>query len=106
MTEALRVIQARMDVLKRSLDFAVAMALPPAQSEDIVIVGREAQLTTFCQKDQPSPGQVLVTTQIARHSLGGVTSLRLEQGLVVSPDGLVRAATDDELLASGGEVLS
>jgi hypothetical protein len=102
--EALREVQAQVDVLRDTLDLAGALALPAATCRDIVLCGREAQLTIFRQADQPSAGAVLVTAQVARHGLGGVTSLRYEQGLVFSPGCPARDATDDELRASGSHV--
>jgi hypothetical protein len=99
--EALRAIEAQLALFKDTLHLAAAALLPQAQSRDIVLVGREAQLTIFRQMDRPLPGHVLVTVQVARHSLGGVSTLRFEKGLVYSPGDLVREATDQELQASG-----
>jgi hypothetical protein len=99
--EALRELQAQLDAL-RTLDFVGALSLPETQYRDIALCGREAQLTIFRQSDQPRPGHVLVTAQIARHTLGGVTSLKFEKGLVFPPVGPVRDATEEELLRSGG----
>jgi hypothetical protein len=101
-SEALCAIDAQIASLRATLDFTAASSLPHARSLDIVLAGREAQLTIFRQNDQPSPGKILVTAQVARHSLGGVTSLHFEKGLVISPDGVLREATDLELLISGG----
>jgi hypothetical protein len=100
--EALHVLQQQADRLRRTLDLAGALALPAASFEDIVLCGREAQLTIFRQADQPSSGQVLVTAQIARHALGGVKSLAFDRGLVFSSVGPARDATDLELRTSGG----
>lgn len=94
-------VQAETDALRRSLDIRGARALPEIQCRDIVITGREATLTVFRQVDRPAPGNVLVTAQVARHSLGGLTSLRIEKGLVFAPDAPARDATDEELRSTG-----
>ena len=99
--EALRELQARVAHLRQSLTWARARALPEAQYQDVVVAAREVLLTTFRQVDMPAPGHVLVTVQIARHGLGGPTTFKIEGGLVLSSDGSVRDATDEELLRSG-----
>jgi hypothetical protein len=93
-------VQAQVDELRGSLDFDGAAALPEIQCRDIVIVGREATLTVFRQLDRPAPGHVLVTVQVARHSLGGLTALKIEKGVVFPRGAPARDATDEELLAS------
>ena len=76
--------------------------MPEVEPRDIVIANREAQLAIFRQSDVPLEGHVLVTVQVARHGLRGVVSFKLERGLVFSPHGSVRDATDHELLGSAG----
>src|SRR5687768_5662289 len=69
----------RVDQLRGSLDYRGALSLPQAAGEDIVVAGKEVQLTTF---RQVVPSGVLVTVQIARHSMGGVLTFKSEKGLV------------------------
>jgi hypothetical protein len=100
--EALALVKVRIESLRATLDFPNAMSLPEAHSEDVVVAGREVQLTVFRQANVPFlAGRVLVTVQVARHSLGGIVQFRVEQGLVFSPDKPPRDATDQELRDSG-----
>lgn len=95
-------LDARIKLLS-SLTFESAGALPQGQAEDVLITGREAQLTIYRQTNPPNlPGAVLVTVQLARFGMGGVTSFKQEKGLVFSPGHAAREATTDELLGSGG----
>ena len=96
-TAALIEVEAQIDRLRHSLDFDNALALPERQSRNIAICGREAQFTLFRQLDRPHPGAVLVTAQVARHALGGITTLCFERGLVIVRDAPARDATEDEL---------
>ena len=95
-------VQEHIDRLRAELTFASARSLREAEGQDIVVAGREVQLTIFRQYDLPIlRGQVLITVQIARHSLGGIVAFRHERGLVFSPDAPTRDATAGELSASG-----
>jgi len=96
-------LQVEIERLRAELTFASARSLREAEGRDVVVAGKEVQLTIFRQYDLPIlKGQVLVTVQIARHSLGGIVAFRQERGLVFSPDAPTRDATGDELSASGG----
>ena len=100
--EALSTIQSEVDRLKAGLTFAQARALPEAEGRDIVIAGKEVQLTTFRQAElRFLKGDVLITVQVARFGLGGMTSYHTERGLIFSPHSPPRDATDDELMESG-----
>jgi hypothetical protein len=95
-------LERRAAQLRATLDFVSAGARPQGTAEDIVLAGREAQLTVFRQADPPGlPDTVLVTLQIARFGMGGVTSFRAEKGIVFDASGLVREATLRELEESG-----
>lgn len=95
--EAVAELESRRERLRSALSFDEAKALPSIDISDVVFAGREAHLTIF---RQDLGTQVLVTLQVARHGLGGVTSLRIEKGLVFSPEEAPRDATDAELEAS------
>jgi len=100
--EAQDTIDARVAQLRTSHTFETVSALPEAHFEDVVIAGREVQLTVFRQSNVSFlDGQVLVTVQIARHGLGGVKSFHVEQGLVFSAGAPARVATARELEDSG-----
>ncbi|HTU68307.1 MAG TPA: hypothetical protein VMF52_20360 [Steroidobacteraceae bacterium] len=87
----------------RTLTYDESLALPEADFSDIVITAREVQVTVFRQIAPPSlPDQILLTVQIARHSMGGVVAFRLERGLVYSRNAPPRDATEQELRDSGG----
>lgn len=101
--QALRTIHERLHELRESLSYADARRLPQGTADDIVVAGREAQLTIFRQVDPESlKGRVLVTVQVARFGLGGTTSYRAERGLVFSADEPPREATDAELKSTSG----
>lgn len=75
--------------------------MPHAEFEDIVIAGKEVQLTIFKQDEVPSlPGAILVTAQIVRAALGGVHSFYYEQGLVFEEHKSAREASEDEMRAT------
>ena len=77
--------------------------LPGAAAEDIVVAGKEVQLTVFRQQGLPDdPEAVLVTAQVSRASLGGMVTFLLEKGRVFSASGSSRPATDEELAATAG----
>ncbi len=101
--EALAVIRSEVDRLRGELTFSQALALPEAEGKDIVVAGKEVQLTIFRQTE-PSflKGDVLVTVQVARFGLGGIVSYHTERGLVFSPSEAPREATQIELQNSGG----
>lgn len=101
--EALAVVRNEVDRLKSELTFARALALPAAEGKDIVVAGKEVQLTIFRQTEPAFlNGGVLVTVQLARFGLGGVVLYRTEQGVVFSPSAAPREATQVELQESGG----
>ena len=75
--------------------------MPHAEFDDIVIAGKEVQLTIFKQDEVTGlPGAILVTAQIVRAALGGVHSFHYERGLVFEENGPVREASEDELRAT------
>ncbi|MGR8946830.1 MAG: hypothetical protein ACU84Q_02205 [Gammaproteobacteria bacterium] len=77
-------------------------ALPRAQIEDVVISGKEVQVTVFKQVGVPPfANATLVTVQIVRAGLGGILNYQYEKGLVFDDSGYVREATDYELQATG-----
>lgn len=98
---ALAAVRAELDRLRSKLTFAEVHAMPEAEAKDIVVAGREVQLTTFRQTGPRFlRGGVLITVQLARFGLGGVVSQQIERGLVFSPDSAPRDATEVELLES------
>lgn len=85
------------------LTVAEASNLPGAHLQDIVIDGKEVQLTIFKQLGVPDLSDaVLVTVQIARAGLGSKITFHFERALVYSANGEIREATQSELLATGG----
>ncbi len=86
----------------KDLSFEEASSLPRAVPEDIVVAGKEVQLTVFKQTDmEPLPDAVLVTLQVVRAGLGGILNYQLERGLLYFPTGEIREATESELLMTG-----
>ena len=84
------------------LSYQGAADLPRAEFDDIVIAGKEVQLTIFKQEDiRDLPGAILVTAQIVRAALGGVLSFHYEKGLVFEKDKSAREASEEELRMSG-----
>ncbi len=100
---ALAVVESEIVRLRTTLSCAQARELPEAEGRDIVVAGREVQLTTF---RQPAPsasgGETLVTVQVARFGLGGMVSYHTEKGLIFSSSAAPRDATGSELVESGG----
>ena len=88
----------------RKLTFADAMSLPEVSGErELTLGGIQSSVTVFAQRDVDNlPGAVLVTVLVARKRLFGAVRFHTDRGLVFSPDGTVRDATDRELLDSGG----
>lgn|GEM_PF-2169732 len=85
------------------LSFSDAADLPEALYSDIVVTGKEVQMTIFRQLPATGlPDAVLVTVQLARASLGGLISYHYERALVYSASGEVREATQNELSVTGG----
>jgi hypothetical protein len=101
--EALAAVRSEVDRLKAELTYAQALALPEAAGKDIVVAGKEVQLTIFRQTEPPFlKGEVLVTVQLARFGLGGSVSHQTERGIVFSPIEPPREATPVELENTGG----
>ena len=101
--ESLALVQREIERLRAGLTFEKARELPQAEGRDVVVAGREVQLTIFRQTDAGIPGRgVLVTVQVARFGLGGTNTYRVERGLVFSPGVPARNATQEELVASSG----
>jgi hypothetical protein len=101
--EALALVRSEVDGLRAELTFAQALALPEAAGRNIVVVGKEVQLIIFRQTEPPFlKGDVLITVQVARFSLGGMVSYHTERGLVFSLNAAPREATQVELQKSGG----
>jgi hypothetical protein len=102
-SEAEKFIEAHAQGLRDSLTYEDVLALPEADSRDIVILGKEVLLTIFRQSDVPAlEGQVLVTVQVSRHTLGGMSTSLRERGLVFSAGNPPRPATEQEMRDSGG----
>jgi len=98
---ALAAVQSEIVRLKTELSYSRACELPEAKGRDIVVAGREVQLTTFRQRvPSSSSGEVLVTVQVARFGLGGMLSYQTESGLIFSPSAAPRDATEAELNGS------
>ncbi len=98
--EAEALINNKLTALK-AISFDDAMKLPRAVPEDIVVAGKEVQLTVFKQSDiEDLPGALLVTLQVVRAGLGGILNYQLERGLIYFPSGEKREATENELLAT------
>ena len=96
-TEAAAVVNRKLAEL-RELTYTDAQGLSAAAFEDIVVAGKEVQLTVFRQQGVLSAADaVLVTVQLARAGLGGIVNFQLERGLVYLPGRPVRDATEDEL---------
>lgn len=77
------------------------LKLPEASAEDIVVAGKEVQLTVFRQLGVPDfPDALLVTAQVVRAGLGGIVTYHHEQGLVFFAGGGNRRASDEELEAT------
>jgi hypothetical protein len=100
--ESLALVRREIERLRGELTFQKAKELPPAEGRDVVIAGREVQLTIFRQSGLAFlDGDVLVTVQVARFGLGGTNTFRLERGLVFSSRAPTRDATENELAESG-----
>lgn len=94
-------VLAHIESLRSELSFDQARALPEAAAQDIVVAGKEVQLTVYRQAELPFlSGQVLVAVQLARYGMGGITLFMIERGLVFSPDSAPRDATEQELADS------
>lgn len=99
--EAEKLVADKLRALQ-ALTYDDATKLPNAVPEDIVIAGKEVQITVFRQSDiEALPGVVLVTLQVVRAGLGGILNYHFERGLVYSATDGVREATESELLATG-----
>ena len=85
----------------KQLTYHDAGQMPHAEFDDIVIAGKEVQLTIFKQDEVPNlPGAILITAQIVRAALGGVHSFHYEQGLVFEEHKSAREASEDEMRAT------
>ena len=101
---ALAAVQSEIARLGTELSYLQVCELPEAESRDIVVAGKEVQLTTFRQRaPSSSGGEVLVTIQVARFGLGGIVSYQIERGLIFSPSAAPRDATERELTGSSKE---
>lgn len=96
--QAERLLQERVGNLQR-LSYAEVSALPDAAGTEIMVSGQPCQLTVFVQ---PVSMGTLVVAQVAKRGVSGLSSLHQERGLVFEPDGLVREASEHELLSTGG----
>jgi len=98
---ALAAVQSEIVRLITALSYPQACELPETQVSDIVVAGREVQLTTFRQRlPSSSSGEILVVVQVARFGLGGIVSYQIERGLIFSPSAAPRDATEAELTGS------
>ncbi len=100
--EASRLIEGRLAELRR-LTLAEAAALPETNGSDTVISGVKASITTFRYLNPfQHEGSVLLVVLVAKPRWFGMASHHIERGLLFSPDGKVREATERELQNSGG----
>ena len=100
--EALALVQGEIDRFRSELTFESARQLPRADGRDVVVAGKEVQLTVFSQTEPEFlKGRVLITVQAARFGLGGTNTFRLERGVIFSADDPPRDATETELAESG-----
>ena len=84
----------------RAMSFNEAALLAEATSEEVSLAGQACALSVF--RLQVATDAVLVVVQISRRGISGVTSYHSERGLVFEQGGIVREASSQELLASGG----
>lgn len=97
-----QILDERIELL-RVLRFEAASALPEADQTEVVVGDVRCGLCVFRQSALAGlPGSVLVTVQISRRHALGFFQTHVEKGLVFSPDGSVREASQAELLDSGG----
>jgi hypothetical protein len=95
-------IEACLTELRR-LSVEEAAALPETNGSDVVISGVKASITTFRYLNPfRLEGSVLVVVLVARPRWFGMSAQHIERGLMFSPDGKVREATERELQNSGG----
>ena len=100
--EAEKIALERLEEFK-ALSLDEVLKIPEAEAWDIVVAGKEVQMTVFRQTGIPDiPQAVLVTAQIIRAGMGGIVTYHHEEGLVFLPQGGNRAATEEELLATAG----
>ena len=98
---ALAAVQSEIVRHGTELSYLQACELPQTQVRDIVVAGREVQLTTFRQRaPSSSSGEILVAVQVARFGLGGIVSYQIERGLIFSANAAPREATGPELTGS------
>jgi hypothetical protein len=98
---ALAAVESEIVRLRTELSYRQACELPETEVRDIVVAGREVQLTTFRQRAPTSSnGDILVAVQVARFGLGGIVSYQTERGLIFSPSAAPRDATGPELTGS------
>ena len=98
---AVAAVQSELVRLRTELSYPEACELPEAEVRDVVVAGREVQLTTFRQRAPSSAsGEILVAVQVARFGLGGIVSYQIERGLIFSPSAAPRDATEAELTGS------
>ena len=102
LAEATRLVEARISRL-RDLTYLEVQALPETDSIDAIIAGTQASITMFRYQDAfQLEGKTLLVVLAATPGLSGMTSFHIERGLLFSPSGPVRLATDIELQNSGG----
>ena len=87
----------------RELTYEEAAALPEAAGEEAQLAGVRCAITVFRQHDPCGPpNSIVVTVQAARRGFLGIASYHTERGLIFTPEGTVREASDRELQNSGG----
>jgi len=99
--EASRLIEGRLTELRR-LTLPEAAALPETNGFDTVISGVKASITTFRYRNPFSSKEVCCCGSRRESRWFGMGSHHIERGLMFSPDGKVREATERELQNSGG----
>jgi hypothetical protein len=84
----------------RLLSATEVASLPESSSSQVTLDGHACTLTVFAQSEYEFG--YLVTVQLSRPSLLGISSYHNERGLVFGDNGVIREATSDDLFNSGG----
>lgn len=83
------------------LSFEEVQQLPEARAADILVGNKEVQLTVFKQSGLAVlQDATLLTVQLSRFGLGGVTIYQAEEGLLFFAKAATRQATTAELNAT------
>ena len=93
-------IEERLRVL-RHLTYEEVAELPEADGAEVMIADHIATITVFRYSADAPGGKILVVVQAAKPALLGAATRHIERGLVFSPNGSARDATDLELRDAG-----